>query len=161
LYLLSNDYRMKHKRYNQLKVYPTLFLIFLLSVVQCLGQSAQSEESNVKDAVNNYYIKGLKIRNFDLIKHICIDEAKLYGVRQDGSLGITTLEKWSRRFDPENPPFKSLESEITKVDVVGNAAQVKIWFLMDGREIHDLLNLLKIEDRWRIVNMIDYADPND
>ena len=152
---------MKPLRYNQLKILYTLFLFFLLSVFQCYGQPAQVEENKVKDAVENYYISGLKTRNFKLIESICIDEAKLYGVRSNGSLGITTLEQWSRRFDPENPPFKSLESEISKVDLVGNAAQVKIRFVMDGREIHDLLNLLKVEDRWRIVNIIDYATPGE
>jgi len=152
---------MNPLRYNQLKSLPTLFLFFLLSVIQCYGNSPQVEENKVKDAVENYYITGLKTRNFKLIKSICIDEAKLYGVRTDGSLGITTLEQWSRGFDPENPPFKSLESEITKVDLVGNAAQVKIRFVMDGREIHDLLNLLKVEGRWRIINIIDYATPSE
>lgn len=100
---------MKPLRYKQLKILYTLFLFFLLSVFQCYGQPAQVEENKVKDAVENYYINGLKTRNFKLIESICIDEAKLYGVRTDGSLGITTLEQWSRRFDPENPPFKSLE----------------------------------------------------
>jgi len=148
-------------RYNQLQSYCILILLFLLAVNHSFGQSQQSEENMVKDAVKSYYIKGLETRNFSLIECICIDEAKLYGVRADGSLGVTTLEKWSKRFDPENPPFKSLKSEITKVDVVGNAAQVKIRFVMDGRVIYDLLNLLKIEDRWRIVNMIDYAEPGN
>jgi len=148
-------------RYNQLKSIPIMLLVFLLSGIQCFGQPFQDEENNVKEAVKNYYIKGLETRNFGLIKSICIEEAKLYGVRSDGSLGITTLEIWSHRFDPDNPPFKSLESEITKVDLEGNAAQVKIRFVMDGREIHDLLNLLKVEDRWRIINIIDYATPNE
>lgn len=152
---------MKPLRYNQIKSLSTLFLIFILSVIQCYGQSLQVEGNKVKEAVQNYYIAGLKSRNFSLIESICIDEAKLYGVRADGSLGITTLEQWSLRFDPENPPFKSLESEISKVDLEGNAAQVKIRFVMDGREIHDLLNLLKIEGRWRIVNIIDYATPSE
>jgi len=152
---------MRTISYKRVQRYLTLILLILLVAEPCSGQSQQSEETLLEDAVNNYYIKGLESRNFALIESICIDEAKLYGVRPDGSLGITTLEKWSKRFDPENPPFKSLKSEITKVDVVGNAAQVKIRFLMDGREIYDLLNLLKIHGRWRIVNMIDYAGPNE
>ena len=152
---------MKPLRYNQLKNLTPLFLIFLLSVIQCYGQTPEGEENKVKEAVEDYYIAGLETRNFKLIESICIDEAKLYGVRANGSLGITTLEQWSPRFDPDNPPFRSLESEITKVDLEGNAAQVKIRFVMDGREIHDLLNLLEIEGRWRIVNIIDYATPRE
>ena len=140
---------------------PKLLVVFLFLSNYCFSQDLMSEENKVKEAVENYYIKGLKTRNFALIKSICISEAKLYGVRPDGSLGITTLELWSRRFDPENPPFKSLDSEITRVDVAGTAAQVGIRFVMDGREIFDMLNLLQIKGRWRIVNMIDYAAPTN
>jgi hypothetical protein len=106
---------MKPIRYNQLQSYSTLILLFLLAVVHSSGQSLHSEENMVKDAIKNFYIKGLETRNFDLIESICIDEAKLYGVRPDGSLGITSLEKWSKRFDPKNPPFKTLKSEITNL----------------------------------------------
>lgn len=114
------------------------------------------EEARIREAVEDYYIKGLKIRDFSLIRSICIDEAKLYGVRNDESLNSTTLDQWSKRFDPGNPPFRSLESEILSIDFVGKAAQVKIRFVVDEKlEIHDFLNMLKIENTWRIINIID------
>lgn len=115
------------------------------------------EETEIRLAVEDQYIKGLQIRDFELIKAICIPEARLMGVNQNGQFNIRTLEIWSKRFDPENPPFKKLVYSILKIDREGTAAQVKILFLVDSRYyITDFLNMLKIEGRWRIVNIIDF-----
>ena len=115
------------------------------------------DEDQIKNAVEQYYIKGLKERNFSLIRTICINEAKLYGISTDSSLNISTLDQWSKKFDPKNPPFKTPEYEIKKIDFEGTAAQVKILFTVNGNtKIHDFLDLLKIEGQWRIVNIIDY-----
>ena len=66
-----------------------------------------------------------------MISAICIEETKLYSVLSDGSLNTTTLEKWSNKFDPNSPPFKTLDYEILMVDSEGTAAQVKIKFILD------------------------------
>lgn len=114
------------------------------------------DEIEVRHAVESLYIEGLKIRDFNLIREICIPETRLNSVRSDGTLSATSLDRWSKRFDPDRPPFQKLEYEILKIDVEGTAAQVKIKFTVDDeRVVHDYLNLLKIEDRWRIVNIID------
>lgn len=121
------------------------------------AERSQFERDLIKDAVEQFYIKGLKERDFSLIRTICINESKLYGVRKDSSLNVTSLDQWSNKFDPQNPPFKSLDYKIKKIDFEGTAAQVKILFIINGNtEIHDFLNLLKIEGQWRIVNIIDF-----
>ncbi|HJN06153.1 MAG TPA: nuclear transport factor 2 family protein [Bacteroidales bacterium] len=115
------------------------------------------EADIIKKAVEQFYIQGLQERNFTLIREICINEAKLYGVRSDSSIVITTLDQWSKNFDPDNPPFKTLEYKIEKIDFAGTAAQVKILFIINGNnKIYDFLNMLKIDGSWRIVNIIDY-----
>ncbi len=115
------------------------------------------EKDLIKKTVEQYYIKGLQTRDFNLIRSVCIEEAKLYGVRSDGSLNKTSLDQWSKKFDPDNPPFKTLEYKIRKIDYEGTAAQVKIQFIINNDlEIHDYLNLLKIKGNWRIVNIIDF-----
>ena len=50
------------------------------------------------------------------------------GINQKGQLNVTTLEKWSKKFDPQSPPFKSLNYRFLKINREGNAAQVKILF---------------------------------
>lgn len=77
--------------------------------------------------------------------------------RRDNTLSVTTLDRWSKRFDPKNPPFKTLDYSIIKIDREGTAAQVKILFIVNGKNrVTDYLHLLKIEGTWRIVNIIDY-----
>jgi hypothetical protein len=149
---------MKTLRYNHFLML-SLTCVFILAIDARAMEGTISSEEKVRNAVEDYYIKGLKTRDFSLITSICIPEARLYGVRSDKSLSETTLQAWSKRFDPEHPPFKTLSANIIKTDVQGTAAQVVIRFVMDGREIHDFLNLLKVEGRWRIINIIDYATP--
>jgi len=121
------------------------------------GDFTTKEKEQITSAVEDYYIKGLQTRDFSLIRTICIEETLLYSVRPDGNLNETSLDRWSLRFDPASPPFKSLDYEILGVDFEGTAAQVKIKFILDKeRIIHDYLNMLKIQGEWRIVNIIDY-----
>lgn len=127
----------------------------------CPGQkgnhSAFEDEVLIKRAVENLYIKGLQTRDFDLITAICIPQTLLMSADEEGKLHVTTLERWSKRFDPKNPPFAHLDSCVVKIDRKGSAAQVKISFLVDSkREVTDFLHMLKIEGQWRIVNIIDY-----
>jgi hypothetical protein len=114
-------------------------------------------ERRVRNAVVDYYIKGLETREFSLIESICLPGALLQGSRATGELRTTDLPTWSKRFTPGRPPFESLSWEISKVDVAGGAAQVRIDFVVNGdTPVTDFLNLVRVEGRWRITNMIDY-----
>jgi hypothetical protein len=135
---------------------PAILFLVLLLVFITGATTPSGDKELVEKAVMDNYIKGLQIRDFNLITTICNENAMLYGVRSDGTLSETSLEKWSKRFDPENPPFQKLDYTIEKVDVVNNAAQVKILFEIDEKkEVYDFLNMLKINGQWRIVNIID------
>jgi len=114
------------------------------------------EESDIKDAVEQLYIKGLETRNFALIETICIPEARTMSAGRDGTLHVTTLEKWSKRFDPQNPPFKELDYTIVQIDREETAAQVKIIFIVDSkRHVTDFLQMLRLDGKWRIVNIMN------
>lgn len=80
-------------------------LIFLMVLFAC--HHTCNEESEIRKTVEDYYLQGLKERDFSKIEKICIEQAMLYGVRDNGTMGVTSLEKWKKRFDPENPPFKN------------------------------------------------------
>ncbi len=126
------------------------------AVAQQLEGTPAMEEALVEQAVEEFYIRGLRMRDFDLIRAICLPEAVLMSVRSDGSLSVTTLDRWSQRFDPANPPFRQLQSSIVKIDREGTAAQVKILLLVDGeRHVTDFLQMLKVDGRWRIAGIID------
>jgi hypothetical protein len=143
-----------------------LFLIVILLIlsssnftmtVQNSDTNLVDEERQIKQAVEDFYIKGLSIRDFSLITKVCIPQTLLMSADREGNLRTTTLERWSKRFDPQNPPFQKLDYCIVKIDREGSAAQVKISFFVDSkRHVTDFLHMLKIEGKWRIVNIIDY-----
>jgi hypothetical protein len=140
----------------------TLAVLLLLPANSSLpaqerDRDASQEDSVIAETVESLYIKGLQIRDFDLIRTICIPDALLMGSDEEGQLRITTLDEWSVRFDPNAPPFQSLEYRIAEVDRTGTAAQVKIEFLVDGETpVTDYLHMLRLGDKWRVVNIIDY-----
>jgi hypothetical protein len=156
---------MKKRTWWYLACYVFLLLaVFFSGVIQdvCVWamqpqrENPVREESLIKEAVENLYIKGLETRNFDLIEAVCIPEARTMSAERDGALHVTTLEKWSKRFDPQNPPFKELEYTIVGIDREGTAAQVKILFVVDSkRHVTDFLQMLKLDGKWRIVNIIN------
>ncbi len=111
----------------------------------------------VRRAVNDYYIKALETRDFSLMESICLPHAVLQGSRATGELRTTDLAKWSKRFTPGKLPLDSLTSDISKIDVEGRAAQVRIDFVINGKTpITDYLNLVRVEGRWRITNIVDH-----
>ncbi len=138
---------------------PSLIMASEASLLDsCVAEkSLDPEKKLIKKTVVEQYIRGLKERDFSLITTICIPEAKLMSVNRANQLNVTTLKKWSKRFDPKNPPFKKLEYKIARIDRAGTAAQVKINFLVDSKQkVTDYLHMLKIDNRWRIVNIIDF-----
>jgi hypothetical protein len=147
-----------------MKRIPTLCTVVFLVVTLAGSVGLQSSESDtssdkllIRKAVVELYIKGLQIRDFELIKDICTPDALLMSVGDEDKLQVTTLDTWSKRFDPGNPPFQTLDYSILRIDTAGTAAQVKILFILNGaRRVTDFLHLLKIEGRWRVVNIIDF-----
>ncbi len=119
--------------------------------------SDSEEEALIRESVEVKYVGGLKTRNFNLIRSVCLEETKLMNAGDDGKLNVITLERWSKGFDPSKPPFKSLDHSILKIDRVGSAAQVKLLLTVDAsKKIVDFLHMLKIDGEWKIAHIIDY-----
>ena len=115
------------------------------------------EERAIRDAVEQKYIAGILTRDFSLIEEVCIPDAKLMGTNKEGALRTTTLKQWSKRFDPEKPPFQELSFIISRVDRVGTIAQVRVDFEVDSTQhATDFLNMVKVDGAWRVVNIVDY-----
>jgi hypothetical protein len=131
-----------------------LFLFVLAA--PALAVEPDPELEAIRDLVDDHYVRGLRVRDFSLITDLCAPEAVLMSSDREGKLQVTTLETWSQRFDPANPPFETLDADIDRVDRTRDAAQVRIRFVVDGeREITDYLHLLRLEGRWRVVHIID------
>ncbi|MCP4573974.1 MAG: nuclear transport factor 2 family protein [bacterium] len=133
-------------------------LLILAMCALALPATAESdpELDVIRTVVDEHYIRGLRTRDFSLITDLCVPEATLMTSNREGKLHVTTLETWSKRFDPENPPFTELNADIDRIDRTRDAAQVRIRFVIDGtREITDYLHLLKLDGHWRVVHIID------
>ncbi len=103
------------------------------------------EDIQIKNVVEELYIKGLSTRDFSLITTVCIPQTLLMSADNKGKLHTTTLERWSKRFVPQNPPFQELDYCIVKIDRTGSAAQVKISFFVDSkRHVTDFQHMKKI-----------------
>lgn len=130
---------------------------FFLGKIVYGQENEPVEEFVIEKRVVDFYVKGLQIRDFNLIKEICIPDAMLMSAGHDGNLRRTTLEKWSKRFDPQKPAFKKLDYCILKIDRTGLAAQVAVLFIIDSKKsVTDYLHMLKIQGTWKVVNIIDY-----
>ena len=138
-----------------------MLLVYLAALLALfppnMATAQDTEEAAIRAAVEGLYVRGLAERDFSLITEICVRETVLMSADAEGLIHVTTLSEWEPRFDPANPPFKSLDAKIARVDIQGTAAQVRVDFVLNGdRPVTDFLNLLKIGGKWRIVNVIDY-----
>ncbi len=118
-------------KYKSIQIIMIFCLMFFVSVDLKASQEKElvsiNEEIIIKKVIIEEYIAGIIKRDFDLIRKICIPEVRLMNARR-GKIYITSLEKWSKRFDPNNPQLRDCEAQILKIDREGTAAQVKILF---------------------------------
>ncbi|NHJ41262.1 MAG: nuclear transport factor 2 family protein [Asgard group archaeon] len=118
----------------------------------------KNELAKVKEAVN-YYADGAIKRDADYIAKAWHPDCKMFGLNQEGKLAINDINFWKEGLKKpiEDPEYKRT-SEILEVDIAGTAASAKVKTVVDsskGKIIFiDYLNLLKIDDKWWIVNKI-------
>ncbi len=120
--------------------------------------TTKDELAKVEEAVN-YYIEGTIQRDFEILTKGWHDEAKMFGLDKDNKLVIYDKDFWKTNLAKkiEDPKYKRT-SEILSLDIVGTIASAKVQTVVEhskGSVIYmDLLNLLKIDDKWQIVNKI-------
>lgn len=123
-----------------------------------MEMTTKEELARVEEAVN-YYIKGTIKRDFEILAKGWHDEAKMFGIDKEEKLVIYDKNFWKESLGkPIDDPKYKRTSEILSVDIVGTIASAKVKTIVEhskGSVIFlDLLNLLKINDLWQIVNKI-------
>jgi len=120
--------------------------------------TTKEELTKVEEAVS-YYMKGAIKRDFEYLAKGWHDEAKMFGIDKEKKLVIYDKKFWKENFEKpiEDPKYKRT-SEILSVDIVGTIASAKVKTVVESSKgsviFMDLLNLLKINDSWQIVNKI-------
>ncbi|MBK5112957.1 MAG: nuclear transport factor 2 family protein [Candidatus Heimdallarchaeota archaeon] len=118
----------------------------------------KEELAKVEEAVS-YYMKGAIKRDFEHLAKGWHDEAKMFGLDKENNLVIYDKDFWKKSFEkPIDDPNYKRTSEILSVDIVGTIASAKVKTVVEHSKgsviFMDLLNLLKIDDSWQIVNKI-------
>lgn len=123
------------------------------------------EIKKVKKTIN-YYVLGAINRDYDFLCRGWHPECLMMGIDTEGEQIKCTREWWKDALSsPIDDPKYSRESEITKIEVVGNIANAKVKTVLitsQGITIYtDFLNLLKIRGKWMIVNKIFHAEKEE
>lgn len=116
-----------------------------------------SEIKQIEDTVN-LYIEGLYERKFHLLEEAFWEESRNIGLTPEKKFWFKTMEFWENkcRTPPDPQFFETSTINIEVIDVWHNSAmaKVKLTVLHPERiyECMDYLSLLKINDKWKIIN---------
>ncbi len=147
---------MKFKKIGKSKMLTKLPLVFLMSFILSgyLAAGSSDEEAITKTLRN--YIDGPNEKNVEKLKSAFARTSTIFYVREQKLVEIK-LEDFFKHIeagwaDPQE--HEVVAREILLIDVFDNAAIAKIQAnFSDGKAI-DYISLLKIGDKWKIVNKI-------
>lgn len=127
----------------------TTFLTFIMLIGFSAVSFAQTDDEAVRATATDY-IEGTSNGDIPRIKRAFTETAALYGVNDDGSMRHIPIAKYMSYFKPNVKNDR--RGKIVAVDIVNNAANVKIEILSQGWKYTDFLLLLKLKDGWKIIN---------
>lgn len=110
---------------------------------------AQTDKEAVRATAMDY-IEGTANGDIARIKRAFTETAALYGVNGDGSMRYIPIDKYVTYFKPGEKNDR--RGKIVAMDIVNNAANVKIEILSGDWKYTDFLLLLKLNEGWKIVN---------
>ncbi|HKR07582.1 MAG TPA: nuclear transport factor 2 family protein [Gemmatimonadaceae bacterium] len=137
-----------------------LLIVSLMAVAAPAIGHAQSDsttrarEVSAVRAVVERYLHGLKFNDTVSLHQSFWPEARLFAIRPNGQINELTQAKWYAMFEKSAGKEEKGDLRIASVDITGNAAAVKVVEDYPDSRYTDYLNLLRINDRWWIVNKI-------
>ena len=117
-----------------------------------------NDRKAITNLLTSYYLKGAISGKGSEMKPTFYNDASWYGyVGQDLIAGpIQSLYDWH----DNNGAAKDLVYKISKIDIVGTVANVRIeldnW---KGSRFTDFLNMLKVDGKWKVMNKVFYLHP--
>ena len=103
-----------------------------------------------------YYFDGLYHSDTEILKKAFDPDAFLHGYFE-GRLVHVPFNAWLKQVKDRPAPSKNGETydmKIVSVDITDNIAQVKVFDLYLGKSFTDYLSLIKVNDKWLIMNKI-------
>ena len=124
-----------------------IFVAILL--VLSVSASAQSEADAVRATAMDY-IEGTANGEIERIRRAFHETAALYAVNDEGGLRKIPIDQYIGYFKPGVKNDR--QGKIISVDLVNDAAQVKIEIVSGQWRFTDYLLLLKLDGGWKIIN---------
>ena len=131
-----------------MKTIRTITLVATLMLVAFSSQ-AQSDKEGVKGTAMDY-IEGTANGEIDRIRRAFHKDAALYAVNNDGGLRRIPIDQYIGYF--KEGQKNDRQGKIVSMDIVNDAANVKIEILSGQWKFTDYLLLLKLDGQWKIIN---------
>ncbi|WP_223511245.1 nuclear transport factor 2 family protein [Pseudomonas sp. GL-B-19] len=119
--------------------------------------TAQSLDREHISVVIRNYVEGMVFADEVLLRHAFHPACHIIG-HYHGELEWSSLDDFISAIKAEGPAPKEVKPfwETISVDITGDAAAVKVMDDYIGMRFTDYLSLLKINERWMIVNKLYY-----
>ncbi len=129
-----------------------LVLLFFTAGVFCTINAQESDYQLVEQTLN-YYMEGGSNRDFNTLKKAFHETASMKYITDEGYKEVNALEffsgmKTGSRIDRKN--------RIAEITISGHAANARLELEYPDFTFVDMMNLLKIDGEWKIVNKIFY-----
>ncbi|HEX8558238.1 MAG TPA: nuclear transport factor 2 family protein [Pyrinomonadaceae bacterium] len=139
---------------NRLSV--ALFAVLFVACAPALAQ--ESEEAAVRAAIEHYF-QGHATGQGEHFRKVFHPDAKLFFIREGKLTQWTSEEYISRASGKPAADEAQRKRRIDSVDIVGNAAFVKLTLDYPTVVFTDYMSMLKIDGQWKIVNKTFHARP--
>jgi hypothetical protein len=143
-----------------MKNFVSLVLVVFLSCGFMWATPDQEDEAAIKAVILSAYRDGLcNVGDVEAVKKGFHPEFRLLGTK-DNALTILPIADWIKRTEEKKaagkfPPAALVAMEFPLIDITGNAAMVKVKFLVGEKHVYtDYLSLLRFAEGWKIVNKI-------
>ena len=143
-----------------MKNFVSLVLVVFLSCAFMWAVPEQEDETAIRAVILSAYRDGLcNVGDVEAVKKGFHPEFRLLGIK-DNALTILPIADWITRTEEKKaagkfPPAALVAMEFPLIDITGNAAMVKVKFLVGDKHVYtDYLSLFRFAEGWKIVNKI-------
>lgn len=132
-----------------------LLIVGVMVISYSYAQSTSDQDKKEIEKVIGYYFEGSRTDNPETLKKAFHPDATLKYAKE-GEYTSVPISKYFTYFT--NTKTREFEGEIHYIDVVGTAANVKLSVTYDTYRFNDYMNMIKLNNGWKIVSKISYRE---
>ena len=132
-----------------------LMLFLLLTITATV---AQESDRNLIEQTVNYYLEGGTNNDFETLKRAFHKTASMKYIN-NGYQEVNAINFFKKVMKPG--PKQNRKTSIASIDISGHAASARLEIEYATFTFIDYMNLLKIDDEWKIVSKVFYKKLHD